>query len=89
MVKLALRIVPYLSGYSHVQTNTKYSYDTERTVKNARRESLFPALFCLVPSVLLCLAVQIFASPHSLQFCSQKPGQQVSPTPIPKVQIAP
>lgn len=38
MVKLALRIVPCLTGYSHIQTNPKYSYDVERTVQNARRE---------------------------------------------------
>jgi len=37
MIKLALRIVPYLTGYSHIQTNPKYSYDVERTVQNARR----------------------------------------------------
>ncbi|KAH7018480.1 uncharacterized protein B0I36DRAFT_336044 [Microdochium trichocladiopsis] len=37
MVKLALRIVPYLSGYSHVQTNPKYAYDQGKTVENARR----------------------------------------------------
>ncbi|KAH8193924.1 hypothetical protein TruAng_011912 [Truncatella angustata] len=37
MVKLALRIVPHLSGYSHIQTNPKYSYDIQKTIANARR----------------------------------------------------
>ncbi|KAK9769559.1 putative Transaldolase [Seiridium cardinale] len=37
MVKLALRIVPHLTGYSHIQTNPKYSYDTQKTIDNARR----------------------------------------------------
>ncbi|KAI1074821.1 putative transaldolase [Whalleya microplaca] len=37
MVKLALQIVPYLKGYSHIQTNTKYSYDKQKTIENGRR----------------------------------------------------
>lgn len=48
MVKLALRIVPYLTGYSHVQTNTMYSFSTAKTVENAKRRSrpsLSPARF--------------------------------------------
>ncbi|KAI0965459.1 transaldolase [Xylaria arbuscula] len=36
-VKLAHDIAPYLTGYSHVQTNPKYSFDTRRTLENARR----------------------------------------------------
>ncbi|KAI1429209.1 transaldolase [Xylaria sp. FL1777] len=36
-IKLAHRIAPYLTGYSHIQTNPKYSYDTEKTLANARR----------------------------------------------------
>lgn len=38
MVKLALKIVPHLKGYSHIQTNPKYSYDTQKTIENARRK---------------------------------------------------
>ncbi|KAI1372364.1 transaldolase [Hypoxylon crocopeplum] len=34
MVKLALRIVPYLKGYSHIQTNPKYAYNKQKTVEN-------------------------------------------------------
>lgn len=37
MVKLALRIVPYLKGYSHIQTNPKYSYNKQKTIENAKR----------------------------------------------------
>ncbi|KAI5857401.1 transaldolase [Durotheca rogersii] len=37
MVKLALRIVPYLKGYSHIQTNPKYAYDKRKTVENGKR----------------------------------------------------
>ncbi|KAI0466969.1 putative transaldolase [Xylaria cf. heliscus] len=36
-VKLAHRIAPYRMGYSHLQTNPKYSFDTQKTVANARR----------------------------------------------------
>ncbi|KAI1273987.1 transaldolase [Xylaria sp. FL0933] len=36
-VKLAHRIAPYRTGYSHVQTNPKYSSDKEKTLANARR----------------------------------------------------
>ncbi|KAJ8114103.1 hypothetical protein ONZ43_g4987 [Nemania bipapillata] len=37
MVKLAHRMAPHLTGYSHLQTNPKYSFDTKRTLSNARR----------------------------------------------------
>ncbi|KAI1098394.1 transaldolase [Jackrogersella minutella] len=37
MVKLALRIVPYLKGYSHIQTNPRYSYNKQKTVENGKR----------------------------------------------------
>ncbi|KAK7913894.1 hypothetical protein PG985_011597 [Apiospora marii] len=37
MVKLALRIVPYLTGYSHIQTNPMYSYNKDKTIENAKR----------------------------------------------------
>ncbi|KAI1751948.1 transaldolase [Xylaria castorea] len=36
-VKLAHRIAPYLTGYSHLQTNPKYSFDTQKTIVNAQR----------------------------------------------------
>ncbi|KAI0380312.1 putative transaldolase [Hypomontagnella monticulosa] len=37
MVKLALRIVPYLKGYSHIQTNPKYAYNKQKTIENGKR----------------------------------------------------
>ncbi|KAH8655244.1 transaldolase [Xylariales sp. PMI_506] len=37
MVKLALKIVPYLTGYSHIQTNPKFSYSKDKTIENAQR----------------------------------------------------
>lgn len=40
MVRLALRIVPHLTGYSHVQTNPRWSFDVQKTIKNAERTSL-------------------------------------------------
>jgi transaldolase len=39
MVRLALRIVPYLKGYSHIQTNPNYAYNKQKTIENARRKS--------------------------------------------------
>ncbi|KAI2622343.1 transaldolase [Hypoxylon sp. NC1633] len=37
MVKLALRIAPYVKGYSHIQTNPKYAYNKQKTVENGKR----------------------------------------------------
>lgn len=37
MVRLALAIEPHLTGYSHIQTNPRWSYDKQKTVKNAER----------------------------------------------------
>jgi len=37
MVRLSLQFVPYLTGYFHIQTNTKWSYSVEKTCKNAER----------------------------------------------------
>jgi hypothetical protein len=39
MVRLALTIVPNLTGHSHIQTNPRWSYDMHKTIKNA--ESAF------------------------------------------------
>ena len=40
MVKLALRIVPHLTGYSHIQANPKYSYSKQKTVENGERKTI-------------------------------------------------
>lgn len=42
MVRLALSIEPDLKGYSHIQTNPQWSYNKQKTIKNAERESKFP-----------------------------------------------
>ncbi|KAK3485571.1 uncharacterized protein B0T23DRAFT_326714 [Neurospora hispaniola] len=36
-VGLALRFIPHLNGFIHIQTNPKWCYSTEKTVKNAER----------------------------------------------------
>lgn len=43
MVRLALDIIPNLSGYSHIQTNPRWSYNVQKTIKNAESK-LRPAL---------------------------------------------
>lgn len=40
MVKLQLEISRYVTGFVHVQTNTYFAYDTEKTVRNANREQI-------------------------------------------------
>lgn len=39
MVRLALAIVPNLTGYSHIQTNPRWSYDVQKTINNAESMS--------------------------------------------------
>ncbi|KAK3317778.1 hypothetical protein B0T19DRAFT_435560 [Cercophora scortea] len=36
-VGLSLRFAPYLSGFCHVQTNPKWCFSTQKTIKNAER----------------------------------------------------
>lgn len=43
MVRLALDIEPNLKGYSHIQTNPRWSYDIKKTIRNADRKSPPPA----------------------------------------------
>lgn len=38
MVQLSLGFAPHTTGYLHVQTNPKWSYSADRTVKNAESE---------------------------------------------------
>jgi transaldolase len=40
MVKLQLEMSKYITGFVHVQTNPYYSFDTEKTVKNAQSNFL-------------------------------------------------
>lgn len=53
MVRLALNIVPSLSGYSHIQTNPRWSYDVQKTIKNAESKllSTLPHLYLSLPPV--------------------------------------
>ncbi|KAL4917990.1 hypothetical protein BDW62DRAFT_182753 [Aspergillus aurantiobrunneus] len=37
MVKLALKVVPHINGYIHIQTNPNYAYETDKTIANAFR----------------------------------------------------
>ncbi|KAH8906408.1 aldolase [Coniochaeta sp. PMI_546] len=37
MVQLSVSFAPHTTGYIHVQTNPKWSYSTDKTVKNAER----------------------------------------------------
>ncbi|KAL5051166.1 hypothetical protein BDW71DRAFT_172427 [Aspergillus fruticulosus] len=48
-VKLALKIVPHIRGYVHVQTNPYNSYSTEKTVANAFR--IVQIFRCLAPDI--------------------------------------
>lgn len=39
MVRLALAIVPNLTGYSHIQTNPRWSYNVQKTIQNGESTS--------------------------------------------------
>ncbi|KAI3334159.1 transaldolase [Ustulina deusta] len=70
MVKLAHRIAPYRTGYSHVQTNPKYSFDTQKTLANARR--LVTISEDLDPSFdIKKLCIKIPATWEGLQACKE------------------
>ncbi|KAL7620118.1 hypothetical protein AAE478_009110 [Parahypoxylon ruwenzoriense] len=58
MVKLALRIVPYLKGYSHIQTNPKYAYNKQKTIENSKRiVAIFKDLEPTYDSRRVCIKV--------------------------------
>lgn len=42
-VKLALRLSPHLTGYSHLQANPKYSYDPDKIIQGAKRTYQYAA----------------------------------------------
>lgn len=42
MVLLSLQFTPYLKGYCHIQTNPRWSYSTQKTVKNAESSVFLP-----------------------------------------------
>lgn len=43
MVRLAIEMIPSLSGYSHVQTNPRWSYNPQKTIKNAESKLILPS----------------------------------------------
>ncbi|KAG8167685.1 hypothetical protein KVR01_003374 [Diaporthe batatas] len=70
MVRLALAIAPDLTGFSHVQTNPRWSYDTQKTIKNAERiVSMFKHLAPTYDTKRVC--VKIPATWEGLQACRE------------------
>ncbi|KAI8626883.1 transaldolase [Xylariaceae sp. FL1651] len=76
-VKLAHRIAPYLTGYSHLQTNPKYSFNTQRTVSNARR--LVAISKDLKPSFDVAkLCIKIPATWEGIQACKELENEGIT-----------
>ncbi|KAI1324655.1 transaldolase [Xylariaceae sp. FL0255] len=77
MIKLALRIVPYVTGYSHVQTNPNYAYSKQKTVENGRR---IVALFQdLDPSYdIKRVCIKIPATWEGMQACRELEEQGIA-----------
>ncbi|KAI1474159.1 putative transaldolase [Daldinia eschscholtzii] len=77
MVKLALRIVPYLKGYSHIQTNPKYSYDKQKTIENAKRiVAIFKDLDPAYDAQRVC--IKIPSTWEGLQACRELETQGIA-----------
>ncbi|KAI0893598.1 putative transaldolase [Annulohypoxylon nitens] len=77
MVKLALRIVPYLKGYSHIQTNPKYSYDKQKTVENGKRiVAIFKDLDPEYDSRRVCIKVP--STWEGMQACRELESQGIA-----------
>ncbi|KAL4902376.1 hypothetical protein BDW74DRAFT_63210 [Aspergillus multicolor] len=58
MVKLALKIVPHIHGYVHIQTKPNYSYSSEKTIANAFRiVQIFQYLDPSVDSTRICIKI--------------------------------
>ncbi|KAI0881376.1 transaldolase [Annulohypoxylon maeteangense] len=76
MVKLALRIVPYLKGYSHIQTNPKFSYDKQKTIENGKRiVSIFKDLDPEYDSRRVCIKVP--STWEGMQACRELESQGI------------
>ncbi|KAH7336075.1 transaldolase [Rhexocercosporidium sp. MPI-PUGE-AT-0058] len=68
MVSLQLEISHHVTGFVHVQTNPYYSYDTETTIKNARRIiELFRYLDSSFDNTRVC--IKIPSTWEGLQAC--------------------
>ncbi|KAK7961656.1 uncharacterized protein PG986_002481 [Apiospora aurea] len=77
MVKLALRIVPYLTGYSHIQTNPMYSYNRDKTIENARRiVAIFKDLDPKYDAKRVC--IKIPATWEGMQACRELEKQGIA-----------
>ncbi|KAI1262764.1 transaldolase [Xylariaceae sp. FL1019] len=77
MVKLALNIVPYLGGYSHVQTNPKYSYSKEKIIDSGKRiVAIFKDLDPSYDANRVCIKVP--ATWEGLQACRQLEVQGIA-----------
>ncbi|KAG6367797.1 hypothetical protein INS49_001992 [Diaporthe citri] len=70
MVRLALAIVPNLTGYSHIQTNPRWSYDVQKTIQNGERiVSIFKHLAPSYDTKRVC--IKIPATWEGLQACRE------------------
>lgn len=70
MVKLGLRMVPYLKGCIHIQTNPFEAYSTSRTIAGAERIiSLFKEIDSTFDSTRVC--VKIPSTWEGLQACAK------------------
>ncbi|KAK6829720.1 hypothetical protein PG987_010304 [Apiospora arundinis] len=77
MVKLALRIVPYLTGYSHIQTNPVYSYNKDKTIENAKRiVAIFKDLDPKYDAKRVC--IKIPATWEGMQACRELEKQGIA-----------
>ncbi|KAI0827525.1 transaldolase [Hypoxylon sp. FL0890] len=77
MVKLALRIVPYLKGYSHIQTNPKYAYNKQKTIENGKRiVALFKGLDPTYDPRKVCIKVP--STWEGIQACRELENQGIA-----------
>ncbi|ORY70351.1 transaldolase [Pseudomassariella vexata] len=77
MVKLALKIVPYLTGYSHIQTNPKYSYDKQKTIENGQRiVAIFKDLDPSYDAKRVC--IKIPSTWEGMQACRELENQGIA-----------
>ncbi|KAI0100007.1 hypothetical protein F4776DRAFT_649836 [Hypoxylon sp. NC0597] len=77
MVKLALRIVPYLKGHSHIQTNPKYAYNKRKTIENGKRiVSLFKDLDPTYDFRRVCIKVP--STWEGIQACRELENQGIA-----------
>ncbi|KAK7987104.1 hypothetical protein PG996_006295 [Apiospora saccharicola] len=77
MVKLALRIVPHLTGYSHIQTNPMYSYNKDKTIENAKRiVAIFKDLDPKYDAKRVC--IKIPATWEGMQACRELEKQGIA-----------